>query len=269
LPFLAKSVNIGTEVCMKNLVEFRAWFGGCGLVGWILIWGLGTSVMAQSVDEEISPEPGPVLEEPAIVESPRTRWAESQEMKEERARLLNVLKTEAEPNLMEKDIQRLKRNVMRLGSFRSYWSLEAKDFLVGNAPLAELYLYDYSRIQNERLNTQIIDTLVRFTSFKFPTAPMAFASSLMANEGGAENLIRVFERIVEMEPRAAQDIFGFVFGSWGRDLPGASKFYFALKSCEAGYRAAGSQIDALGAGQEDSLWADVLVTELHACAEGA
>ena len=98
---------------------------------------------------------------------------------------------------------------------------------------------------------------------------MAFASSLMTNDGGSKNLIRVFERVVEVEPRVAQDIFGFVFGSWGQDLPDTNKFYFALKSCEAGFREAGSQIDSLGSGRGDSLWADVLISELHACAEGA
>lgn len=188
----------------------------------------------------------------------------------EQLRLLKVLKEEIEPSLIQKDVLRLKHNVTRLGSFHSDWSQEAEDFLVANAPLAELYLYDYSRVKSKRLNTKIIETLLRFDSYKYPVASLAFADSLSVNEYGQTYLLKLFERVVSKQPASFPHYFDFVFGSWGSALSALDRIDFVLKACEAGASMDSSQKAkiSLWADRPDGFWEQILSDELKACIEG-
>lgn len=192
---------------------------------------------------------------------------------QEKARLLKLLKEEIEPNLVAKDVQKLKKNVMRLGSFRAEWVQEAKDFLVANSPLAELYLYDYSRIHNPRLNARILETLLQFSSYKYETAALAFADDLSINEKSKSIVLELLEKVLSkansVELRTAS--LGLVFGEWGMQLKASEKLQMALKLCQSG---ASFSLQDRGRLEEYSkrqadFWSTVMFEELRACYSGA
>lgn len=190
--------------------------------------------------------------------------------RQEKVRLLKTLKEEIEPNLIKADVTRLKRNVMRLGSFRREWSKEAEDFLVANAPLAELYLYDYSRIKNSRLNQRILETLIKFPSYKYPIAALAMADSLAVNDKGKTLVIELFKSILAKHPRSLSDYMDFLQGRWAANLPGSQTLSVLLTACEAGAALSFDQtsiLDRLSRNSSD-LWTNVISSELRACLEG-
>lgn len=192
---------------------------------------------------------------------------------QEKARLLKLLKEEIEPNLVAADVQKLKKNVMRLGSFRAEWVQEAKDFLVANSPLAELYLYDYSRIHNPRLNSRILETLLQFSSYKYEAAALAFAEDLSINENSKSIVLELLEKVLSkansVELRTAS--LGLVFGEWGLQLRASEKLQMALKLCQSG---AAFSLQDRGRLEEYSkrqadFWSTVMFEELRACYSGA
>lgn len=189
------------------------------------------------------------------------------DVQKERNRLLKKLREEIEPNLIEKDAVRLKRSVMRLGSYRDEWSQEAEDFLVANAALAELFLYDYSRVNNLRLNHRILDTLLRLDAYQYPMAPLAFAQSLSQEVEIKRKLLKLFSRVLSKQPALWPDYFRFLLGPWGKGLSNDEKIYFILSACREGAVFSLSfqdQIDQWLDGAE-GFWSKVMAADLRSC----
>jgi len=187
---------------------------------------------------------------------------------EERGRLLNHLKTQVEPNLLDRDLKRLKRDVMRLGSFRAEWVQESEKFLAGNSALAELFLYDFSRIKNPRLNEQIINTLLQFDSYQFPTAALAFESDLAQNPRAYSLVYQLLTRVVQKSPATFNQVATWLVQ---RNDNSADYFQIILAGCRTGSRLGGelrSQIeDRLSAAPSD-FWTRMVVGDLRACLRG-
>lgn len=220
-------------------------------------------------DEEFQFEAAPAPSFTGSKADPLQMWVE------EKARLLNVLKEEIEPNLLPKDKDRLKKNVMRLGSYRSDWAEEAMDFLATNSSLSELYLYDYSRIHNQRLNQKILETLLKFSSFKYPTAALAFADDLSQNLVGKSLVIELFERQISNSSsndsvQHLKDYVNTVFSSWGENLSAGDCLNIANRACQAGAR---FDLNDQGRLEEffrshPGFWSRVIFDELKSCYEG-
>lgn len=189
-------------------------------------------------------------------------------LEEERSKLLNHLKTQVEPNLLDRDLKRLKRDVMRLGSFRSEWVKESEKFLAGNSALAELFLYDFSRIKNPRLNQQIINTLLQFDSYQFPTAALAFESDLAQNPAAYSLVYQLLNRVVQKTPAMFSQT-----ASWlvQRNDNSADYFQVILTGCRAGSRLGGelrSQIEDRLASASSDFWTRLVVDDLRSCLRG-
>ncbi|TVQ81331.1 MAG: hypothetical protein EA369_00210 [Bradymonadales bacterium] len=149
----------------------------------------------------------------------------------ERARILEYIRAELQPGLIDRDVQRLRRNVMRLGSFRAEWSRDAREFLLANSSLAEWYLYDYARIQNPSLNRRIIETFLEFPSFQEPLAVLAFARDLELNDGGHSLLLQLFEHVVRLHPETAGWYQAFVRSHWADRVSEIERMQFELQLC--------------------------------------
>jgi len=185
----------------------------------------------------------------------------SQRLASERAAFLEYIRSELEPGLIDRDAQRLRRNAMRLGSYRKRWSTEAEDFLVANAALAEWFLYDYSRVKNSHLNARIIQTLLRYESYQSPLAPLFFAEDLSVNDGGKGLLLQLFERVVRLNPSVASVYMEFVSSEWGQDLPVEDLLYFQYLNCES----AAGPISGVSSAQRNSLWVRIFSTAIENC----
>jgi hypothetical protein len=187
---------------------------------------------------------------------------------EEKARLLNQLKTQIEPNLLERDLKRLRRDVMRLGGFRADWVRDAEKFLAGNSALAELILYDFSRIKNGRLNEKILETLLMFTNYQFPLAPLAFESDLSQNPQGRSLLYRLLARVVSQQPQVAGTYVTWLIGQTDSS---ADYFQVYLSACRAQARFEGevrSQIEERLSLAPQDFWSRLVIDDLRACLRG-
>lgn len=189
---------------------------------------------------------------------------------EEKIQMLKLLKEEIEPNLLPADAKRIRRNVMRLGSYNEQWSREAMDFLVANAPLAEIFLYDYSRLHNLRLNSKILETLSRFESFQYPRATLIFSSDLLRNSKGVAPYVRLLQHIVSKNPSVFEDYFRWLFTHEAKEVPFVQRANFLQKSCRAGAQFSvdlRSQVDQWTSQGQD-LWAQIFLEETRACLKG-
>jgi len=187
---------------------------------------------------------------------------------EERSRLLNHLKTQVEPNLLDRDLKRLKRDVMRLGSFRAEWVHESEKFLAGNSALAELFLYDFSRIKNPRLNEQIIGTLLQFDSYQFPTAALAFESDLSQNPTAYSLVYQLLARVVQKSPATFPEVAAWLVQ---KNDNSADYFQIILAGCRGGSRLGGelrTQIEDRLASASPDFWTRMVVGDLRACLRG-
>lgn len=185
---------------------------------------------------------------------------------EEKARLVSLLREELEPTYPPEDVQKLKREVRRLGSYNAEWSGEASDFLVANAAAAELYLYDFSRISNQHLNARIIETLLRFESYRYPLAPLAFAESLANNTEEWALVWQLFNQVlIKTRARAWAETKSFLFSSSSMSFLPEQKLFLALSACEQGASLSieeGAEFQQL---QDQSFWSRVLYSELNKC----
>lgn len=188
----------------------------------------------------------------------------------EKENFLKILKTEIEPNLMKKDVRTLNRNVMRLGSYRGEWSSKGKEFLVANAPLAELYLYSYTQVGNLRLNERIIHTLLEFKQFRYPKAPWAFFSSMKATPEIKSKGIQLFSKVLSQNESLWPLYRDLVFGEWGSDLDTPTKLNFALEACRAGLavNAENQTLFQELLSEVRGFWSNFVSRELKACLRG-
>jgi hypothetical protein len=187
----------------------------------------------------------------------------TERMSEERNRILTYIQSELQPSLIERDTQRLRRNVMRLGSYRASWSQEAADFLLANPALAEWFLYDYARVQNPHLNREIISVLEKFPSFQEPLGPFAFAVDLTVNSDGKKALLPLFERVGSRHPQVLPTYLELVRSEWGRDLPLEEVLFFESQLCSA--TGIGSPLAQDAPGDRDKIWVKILKAKLKNC----
>lgn len=257
------------------LVRFKKWLESTFVLQAALCcFALSLFFQQASAQPEFVEEMEGVEAERLAQEFP-TQESQAKEYNEEKVRLLKILKEEIEPNLIPKDKDRLKRNVMRLGSYRVGWAEEAMSFLVANSALSELYLYDYARIKNERLNERIVQSLTRFESFKYPLAALAFAEDLSLNSSGRAALLPLFEQVIErsspdsrLQMKAYVD---FVLSSWGTGLEPAARLRIALKACQAGVffdLNERGRLESFFRSRPD-VWSRVVFEELKVCFEGS
>ncbi len=190
-------------------------------------------------------------------------------LEEERARLITHLKTQVEPSLLERDLKRLRRDVMRLGSFRAEWARESEKFLIENSALAELFLYDFSRIRNPRLNERILETLMKFSSFQNPTAVIAFESDLSVNPRGRALVYQLMAKVIKAQPQSWGQLSGWVLSQSDNT---ADYFQVLLSACRSGSRLGGETRTFIGerlSSAPQDFWSRLVVDDLRTCLRGS
>jgi hypothetical protein len=196
----------------------------------------------------------------------------SQTFREEKAKLLQTLKAEVEPNLVKGDIDKLQRNVMRLGSYRKDWVQKSQNTLLANPALSELYIYRYATVKNPRLNHALLETLLMFTNFRFPRAALAFADDLARTTEDKERILNLFVKVVQQDQNLTQDVFQLVASDWGKDIPTEQKLYFAERICNrlANLPALSQSRAPLDQwiGSAGNLWEKVVAAEVQSCLRG-
>lgn len=187
---------------------------------------------------------------------------------EEREQLLKTLKTEIEPHLLATDVDRLNKNIMRLGSYRTDWAEKGEEFLVANATLAEPYLYRYAILKNARLNRMILRTLLQFSSYRFPRAPMAFAQALVIDDESRILFVKLLGRIVSLQPQLSDPVLQFL--SAHMDLEADERLYVAFQACKGLGRSDAKTRELVQSWQRESgsVWARVFDDEVKACIGG-
>lgn len=185
----------------------------------------------------------------------------------ERARYMNKLKSEVEPNLIRSDIQRLNKNVMRLGSYRSDWSKSAQEFLVANASLSELYLYRYTSVKNPRLTKAILETLLQIPAFREPAAVLAF---FPAFKEWPDLAMQVLAKACEQDPKLIPEAIQALQGPLGGAVGLEDRLYFAVKVCPRIPSMALGSKEILKAWGQDAkeVWEKILAYELDPCLKG-
>ncbi|MGA0164098.1 MAG: hypothetical protein ACO3LE_07620 [Bdellovibrionota bacterium] len=223
---------------------------------WILMYPQ-EEVLAQTLEEEI------------LIESDQrpSENRASTSFATEKEKLLNQLKSEIEANVLPADVKKIRGNISKLGSYNSKWSAEAAEFLTTNALLVELFLYDYVRVKNKRLNSKIIDVLMQFDNFQFPLAPLYFSSDLVVNEENLSGVLPLMKKVIIRHP----DFFD-VYWSWlsTQDLSENQKLDFLRMACKSGSVFSldlRSQIEALSQASQP-LWAEVFLGEVQRCLKG-
>lgn len=222
----------------------------------ILISSQG-EILAQTLEEEI------------LIESDQrsSETVSSTSFSVEKDKLLNQLNSEIEANVLPADVKKIRGNISKLGSYNSKWSGEAADFLTTNALLVELFLYDYVRLKNKRLNSKIIDVLMQFDNYQFPLAPLYFSSDLIVNEEGVSGVLPLMKKVIKRHP----DFFE-MYWSWlsAQNLSENQKLDFLRAACKSGSVFSlelRSQIEALSQVSQP-LWAEVFLGEVQRCLKG-
>ena len=222
----------------------------------ILISSQG-EILAQTLEEEI------------LIESDQrsSETVSSTSFSVEEDKLLNQLNSEIEANVLPADVKKIRGNISKLGSYNSKWSGEAADFLTTNALLVELFLYDYVRLKNKRLNSKIIDVLMQFDNYQFPLAPLYFSSDLIVNEEGVSGVLPLMKKVIKRHP----DFFE-MYWSWlsAQNLSENQKLDFLRAACKSGSVFSlelRSQIEALSQVSQP-LWAEVFLGEVQRCLKG-
>ncbi len=185
----------------------------------------------------------------------------------ERDRLLVQLKSEIEPNVLPADVQKIRRNISKLGSYNSKWSEEAADFLTTNSSLVELFLYDYSRVKDRRLNSKLLNVLLAFENYQYPLAPLYFSSDLIHNLESVAGLLPLMKKMISLHPDLFQSYWEWISE---QELSDSQKIDFLRKSCESGAVFSldlRSQIENTFQ-MNRSLWGDVFLSEVRRCMKG-
>jgi hypothetical protein len=190
-------------------------------------------------------------------------------MAEERQKILQILKTEVEPNLVKGDIDKLQRNVKSLGSYRREWVDKSRETLIANPALAELYLYRFAPLKNRRLNNEILNTILEFNTFRVPRAAVAFASDLARTPQEKVLILRLFEKVVLQDAHLASDVIQFTASAWGQDIPLDERLRFASAIC--GRLNAPQVRGTLDAWTQSAstFWEKVMAEDLKACLKGS
>ncbi len=190
--------------------------------------------------------------------------------KDVRDSYLNELKNDVEPNLIRSDLLRLNQNVKRLGSYRKEWVQSAKDFLVANSALSELYLYRYAMFKNDRLNRAILETLLSFQSYRKTKAPLAFFYAFMGDRTNSNLAMELLGRVVEQDPKIIPDAIQGLQSGLGQVVGMDSKLYFAVKACPK-LPSPGTEYKEIlktWKSQASGFWEQVLAEELDPCLTG-
>lgn len=214
-------------------------------------------------DVKISPDAAPSVESNPEI---------SQSLREEKAKLLQILKGEVEPNLVKGDIEKLQRNVMRLGSYRKDWVLKSQSTLLANPALSELYIYRYATVKNERLNQALLDTLLQFNNFRFPRATLAFADDLAKTPADKIKYLSLVAKAAQQDPSLTAEAFQLLMSDWGKEIPVESKLYFAEKVCGrlprvSNFAQVRAALDEWMASSGE-IWNKIVSAEVHACLRG-
>lgn len=209
----------------------------------------------------------PSIEEPAAIPSAASGAPAEVSQKEN---FINLLKTDVEPHMLKGDIDKINHNVMRLGSYRREWVQSGRDFLIANSPVSELYLYRYSLVKNQRLNAEILETLLAFPSYRYPRAALSFADALGETESGKRQMLRLFQKVIAQDPSIAKSAFELVSSAWGRDLSTVEKLEFTSNNCAAAKILEPQQRQLIDTWREnaESFWEGVMSVEVSACLRG-
>lgn len=192
-----------------------------------------------------------------------------QDFKEERQKIIQMIKTEVEPNLVKGDIDKLQRNVKSLGSYRRDWADKARDTLLANPALSELYIYRFVPLKNRRLNAEILQTLIQFKNFRAPQAAVAFAGDLAHTPSEKVAVLDLFEKVVNQDARLSSSIVAYLASGWGQDIPLDERLRFASAICG---RLNTSQVrETLQTWMQSasSFWEKVMAEDLQACLKGS
>jgi hypothetical protein len=158
--------------------------------------------------------------------------AEIEELyKKDRQEFLNKLKVEIEPNLIKGDIQKLNKNVMRLGSYRKDWAQAAEEFLVANSALAELYLYRYAALGNSRLNQAILKTLNRFQTLREPKAVLAFLHLFLSDSEQSVLAAILLNKMIDQSPQYVSEVIQVLNGPMGQKLSLETRLEIGSRAC--------------------------------------
>lgn len=187
----------------------------------------------------------------------------------ERQRIFQILKTEVEPNLVKGDIDKLQRNVKSLGSYRREWVEKARDTLVANPALSELYLYRFAPLKNRRLNAEILATLLEFSNYRVPRAALAFANDLARTPQEKVAILRLFEKVVNQDAHLGADVVQMVSSSWGQDIPLDERLRLASAICGRLNPAQMQSVLNVWIQSASTFWEKVMAEEVRACLRGS
>ncbi|MDB5038492.1 MAG: hypothetical protein JWQ35_2020 [Bacteriovoracaceae bacterium] len=220
-----------------------------------------------------APAPATSADEPVNIEtkvSAPTAAAIEEPYKEERAKIAERLAKEIEPNLIKSDIQRLTKNVMRLGSYRKDWVQTSQDFLVANSALAELYIYKFSLLGNKRLNRSGLQTLTRFSTLREPRALLAHLYLFVDDQQEMMLSMALLSKAIEQEPSLAPEAIQFLNGPIGEKISLENKLQFGIKACGKLPSASLTYKEMLKSWKSKSstFWELVLADELDHCLKG-
>jgi hypothetical protein len=157
-------------------------------------------------------------ESSSVLDAGRTEW-------------MRVLKEEVLPNLPTEDANRLRRSVQQRGSLRDDWSRTAHEFLIANAAVAELVIYDWSQRGNQRLNQKLLETLLAFPQFRYPEAALLFAEVFGQRSELHQMSVALVEKALKQEPRLAQRFFELTQTAWGQNLSRSDFLLLWSRAC--------------------------------------
>lgn len=189
---------------------------------------------------------------------------------EQRKSYLALLTREVESNLPSRDVQKLNQNVQRLGSYRFEWSKSAKDFLLANAPVAELMLYKYAAYKNIGLSSRILDTVMALENFRYPPAAVAFSEILGIDFESKIKTMSIMARAVSQDASLANDALTLISSPWGAEISATEKLYFLSRICGS-LRKSGASLPAAfstWSAESQSFWGRLLAQEVSACQKG-
>lgn len=177
------------------------------------------------------------------------------------------LKKQIEPNLLDRDLKRIRNEVRRLGSFRAEWVKEAEDFLAANPNLSETFLYDYARIRNPRLNAAILRVFLRFENFQYPTGLVVFAGDFLADPAAASDMGVLLARLAGKHAELGPILANEIYESQTLRLNAAQNLEIMHQSCKAGARFDSTWRAKLDQAVESSsdFWARIAGEDLRAC----
>lgn len=246
-----------------------------------LSFGLLTETLAQStVPEALSAPVMPSVtdttgststpgSEDAVTIEAKTPEATNSEIEQiysaDREKFLTTLKKEIEPNLIKGDIQKLNRNVMRLGSYRKDWVVASEEFLSANAALAEPYLYRYASLGNVRLNRSILRTLNRMSNLREPRAVLMFLHVFVDDPEENVLALDLLSKVSEQNTQIAAEAVSFLNGPIVRKVSLERRLQLGSKICAKVSASAAKDVLKAWQSAASTFWEKVLADELESC----